>query len=94
MLDRRRAAQDDKADGGAKRDGADLSPCRGNRQDERGGDDGKRGALAVGRERAHHREHGLRHDGDGNDLEPVQPAAAERATESLDAIGEQHERNG
>ena len=58
-----------------------------------GRDDGKRRPFAIRRKRAHHRQHRLRDDGDGRDLEPMQPAAAERIAGVGDAVGEQHERN-
>ena len=92
MVDRRIVFQKKNADNATEHDRADLAPCRGHCQHNRGGGNRERRPLAVGRERADHSEHGLRHHRDRHDFQPVQPAAAECATERIDTVGEQHER--
>jgi hypothetical protein len=78
--------------GEAENDRPDLAPGGWERQNNHRGSDGNRRAIAVGRQRAHHTEHGLRHHRDRHDLQAVQPAAAERIAEPPHSIGEQHQR--
>ena len=93
MVARYRAAQQHKADKAAENDGGKLPPGRRQRQHHDGRHDGERGALAIGRQRAHHRQHGLRHYRHGGDHQPMQPAAVQRIAERGDAIAEQNQRD-
>ena len=92
MLSLRRSFQQHHPDQPSQRNGADLAPCARHRQHQDCSRHGDAGALAIGRERAHHAEHGLRHDGDGGDLEPVQPGRPACASQGAHAIREENHR--
>ena len=49
--------------------------------------------LLVRTQRARHAPDRLRHDGDGDELEPVQQTGADRADQRAGAIGEQNDRD-
>ena len=94
MIGRRVAAQQRRSDEAADGDHADQRPGRRQRQDDDGRHHGDRRPLAIGGQRTHHPEHGLGDDGDGSDLQPVQPPRPAGAAQSVDAIGERHQRDG
>ena len=85
------AAQDE-PERAARGDGRNLarSGRREGHQDQ--GEDRDRRTRLVGRKVLHHAEHGLRDDGDGDELQAMQQAIARRAFER--ARAETHERHG
>ena len=79
-------AQQQQADQAAEDDGGKLPPRRRQRQHHDGCHDGEHGAGAIGRQRPHHRQHGLSHHRHRGDHQPVQPAAVQRIAKRGDAI--------
>ena len=91
--DRLRASAEPQPGGSPEYDRQDLRNGRGAEQNDECRHHCDRGALLVRTQRARHAQYRLRHDGDGNKLQPMKQAGTHRADQRARAIGKENHRD-